>query len=187
LQQGLWLDEAIIITEDDVLGSRPTDPKRDAGRRVIDADQIVRNLTELSIGAPVVHVEHGVGRFMGLQTLQIDADDHEFLTLEYAGNAKLYVPVTALHLISRYAGADEEHAPLHRLGSDQWERAKKKAAEKVVDVAAELLDIYARRASKKSAQMRSDGEDYELFAQEFPFAVTLDQQTAIEQTLADMA
>ena len=187
LQQGLWLDEAIIITEDDVLGSRPTDPKRDAGRRVIDADQIVRNLTELSIGAPVVHVEHGVGRFMGLQTLQIDADDHEFLTLEYAGNAKLYVPVTALHLISRYAGADQEHAPLHRLGSDQWERAKKKAAEKVVDVAAELLDIYARRASKKSAQMRSDGEGYELFAQEFPFAVTLDQQTAIEQTLADMA
>ena len=144
-------------------------------------------MTELSVGAPVVHVEHGVGRYLGLDTLDIDGAAHEFLTLSYAGGAKLYVPVTSLHLIGRYAGADEEHAPLHRLGSDQWERAKRRAAEKVVDVAAELLDIYARRELKLSHRLTAELSDYEKFAAEFPFEVTSDQQNAIDATLDDLA
>ena len=185
--EGLFIDDAIIITENEVLGKRPTEGKKDSNRKVIDPDQIVRNLTELSMGSPVVHIEHGVGRYLGLETLQIDSADYEFLMLGYAGSAKLYVPVTSLHLIGRYAGADEEHAPLHRLGSDQWDRAKRRAAEKVIDVAAELLDIYARRELRKSHSLKPSESDYAAFAAEFPFEVTADQKTAIEETLADMA
>jgi len=185
--EGLFIDDAIIITENEVLGKRPTEGKKDSNRKVIDPDQIVRNLTELSMGSPVVHIEHGVGRYLGLETLQIDSADYEFLMLGYAGSAKLYVPVTSLHLIGRYAGADEQHAPLHRLGSDQWDRAKRRAAEKVIDVAAELLDIYARRELRKSHSLKPSESDYAAFAAEFPFDVTTDQKTAIEETLADMA
>ena len=185
--EGLLIDDAIIITENEVLGKRPTEGKKDNNRKVIDPDQIVRNLTELSMGSPVVHIEHGVGRYLGLETLQIDSADYEFLMLGYAGGAKLYVPVTSLHLIGRYAGADEEHAPLHRLGSDQWDRAKRRAAEKVIDVAAELLDIYARRELRKSHSLKPSESEYAAFAAEFPFEVTSDQRTAIEETLADMA
>ena len=134
----------------------------------------------------MVHIEHGIGRYLGLQTLEIDDEQHEFLTLGYAGNDKLYVPVTSLHLISRYSGSDEEHAPLHRLGSDQWEKAKRRAAEKVVDVAAELLDIYARREMRTSHRFTLPTEAYEKFAREFPFEVTADQGRAIEDTIADM-
>lgn len=187
ISEGLFIEQAIIITENEVLGKRPSKGKRDTNRKVIDPDQIVRNLTELSMGSPVVHVEHGVGRYLGLETLEIDAADYEFLMLGYAGGAKLYVPVTSLHLIGRYAGADEEHAPLHRLGSDQWERAKRRAAEKVIDVAAELLDIYARRELRKSHSLKPSESEYATFAAEFPFDVTYDQATAIEETLADMA
>ena len=186
LNHGLWCAKALIITETEVLGARQTSAPAD-NKALIDTDQIVRNLTELSIGAPVVHVEHGVGRYLGLDTLDIDGAAHEFLTLSYAGGAKLYVPVTSLHLIGRYAGADEEHAPLHRLGSDQWERAKRRAAEKVVDVAAELLDIYARRELKLSHRLAAELDDYEKFAAEFPFEVTNDQQNAIDATLEDLA
>jgi transcription-repair coupling factor (superfamily II helicase) len=185
--EGLLIDDAIIITENEILGKRPTEGKKDNNRKVIDPDQIVRNLTELSMGSPVVHIEHGVGRYLGLETLQIDSADYEFLMLGYAGGAKLYVPVTSLHLIGRYAGADEEHAPLHRLGSDQWDRAKRRAAEKVIDVAAELLDIYARRELRKSHSLKPSESEYAAFAAEFPFEVTSDQGTAIEETLADMA
>lgn len=185
LDEGMWLETAIVVTEADVLGTRQVDPGRDT-QKVIDPEQIVRNLTELSMGAPVVHIEHGVGRYLGLQTLTIDGADNEFLTLAYADGAKLYVPVTSLNLISRYAGAGEEHAPLHRLGSDQWERAKRRAAEKVIDVAAELLDIYARREMRKSSSLVASDEDYGKFASQFPFEVTLDQQAAIEDTLRDM-
>ena len=135
----------------------------------------------------MVHVEHGIGRYLGLQTLEIDGETHEFLTLGYAGSDKLYVPVTSLQLISRYAGHDEEHAPLHRLGSDQWEKAKRRAAEKVVDVAAELLDIYARRELRTSHRFDIDAQEYERFGAQFPFEVTRDQQRAIADTLADMS
>ena len=105
--------------------------------------------------APAVHVDHGVGRYIGLETMDVGGMTGEFLTLEYADGAKLYVPVANLHLISRYSGADEDVAPLHRLGSDQWEKAKRRAAEKVRDVAAELLDIHARRAARTGFAFRT--------------------------------
>ena len=187
LQTGMSADNCIIVTETDVLGTGQANSDRGtADRSFIDPDLVVKSLTELHIGAPVVHVEHGIGRYLGLQTLKIDEEQHEFLTLGYAGDAKLYVPVTALHLIGRYSGSDEEHAPLHRLGSDQWEKAKRRAAEKVVDVAAELLDIYARRALKTSFQFTLNEPEYEKFCNEFPFEVTYDQQQAIDDTIADM-
>lgn len=184
--EGLHVDDCIVITESNVLGTRQADPRRESGGRILDPDQIVKNLTELSVGAAVVHIDHGVGRYQGLQTLTINGDTHEFLTLFYADEDKLYVPVTSLHLISRYAGSDEENAPLHRLGSDHWEKAKRKAAEKVIDVAAELLDIYARRELRTSYRFELNEDDYKAFANEFAFEVTLDQQGAIDDTVRDM-
>jgi transcription-repair coupling factor (superfamily II helicase) len=155
-------------------------------RRGPDADQVVRNLAELQIGSPVVHEDHGVGRFLGLQTLDVGGMATEFLTLEYARGDKLYVPVSSLQLISRYTGASPEAAPLHRLGSDQWEKAKRKAAEKVRDVAAELLDIYARREARQGTALPSPGDEYRQFASEFEFEETPDQASAIEAVTADM-
>ncbi len=186
LSTGFELPELTVVTEADVLGTRQIDHTRDGDRNIIDPDLIVRNLTELAVGAPVVHVEHGIGRYLGLQTLDIGDEVHEFLTLGYAGNDKLYVPVTSLHLIGRYAGNDDEHAPLHRLGSDQWEKAKRRAAEKVVDVAAELLDIYAKRELRTSHRFEIVADDYEKFCNEFPFEVTPDQARAIAETESDM-
>lgn len=187
LPAGVHTEGLKIITEGDILGTRQEDLPTETRSGIVDPDLIVRNLTELHIGAPVVHVEHGIGRYLGLQTLEIDGETHEFLTLGYAGSDKLYVPVTSLQLISRYAGHDEEHAPLHRLGSDQWEKAKRRAAEKVVDVAAELLDIYARRELRTSHRFDIDAQEYERFGAQFPFEVTRDQQRAIADTLADMS
>lgn len=112
-------------------------------------DAVIKNLAELREGAPVVHIDHGVGRYLGLVTLEIDGQAAEFLTMMYAEEAKLYVPVASLHLIARYTGSDDALAPLHRLGSETWQKAKRKAAEQVRDVAAELLDIYARRAARE--------------------------------------
>jgi transcription-repair coupling factor (superfamily II helicase) len=133
-----------------------------------------------------LHSEHGVGRYLGLRTLEIDGAVSEFLTIEYADEAKLYVPVTALHLISRYGGADEAHAPLHRLGSDQWDKAKRRAAEKIHDVAAELLNIYAHREAKVGTALVAPDAEYQRFADQFPFDVTPDQHRAIDETIADL-
>ncbi|MDC0174425.1 transcription-repair coupling factor, partial [Pseudomonadales bacterium] len=138
------------------------------------------------IDSPVVHIDHGVGRYLGLQTLSIDNQETEFLTLGYQDDARLYVPVSALHLISRYAAADEALAPLHKLGGDTWEKAKRKAAEQVRDVAAELLNIYARREAKKGFAFPEPDEAYEEFAATFPFEETPDQQNAIERVISDM-
>lgn len=150
------------------------------------ADLAIKNLTELRMGAPVVHIDHGVGRYLGLQGLEIDGQFIEFLALEYANAAKLYVPVSSLHLISRYSGMDADSAPLHKLGSDHWQKEKRKAAEQAYDVAAELLDIYARRAVKQGFAFPEPGLDYQQFAAEFPFEETPDQHNAITATLADM-
>ncbi len=185
LEQGLWLDDLIIVTENQVFGHQVAERKARAAR-VMDPEQIIRNLTELHIGEPVVHIEHGIGRYTGLSTLEIDGSPNEFLTLTYADEAKLYVPVTSLHLISRYSGADSEHAPLHRLGSDQWEKAKRRAQAKVFDVAAELLNIYARRETAARFAFSDPTEDYQRFAEQFPFEVTPDQQKAIDEVIADL-
>ena len=187
LEQGLWLERAgiTIITETQLLGERVQQERRRQARKR-DADQVVRNLTELHIGAPVVHEDHGVGRYLGLQALEVGGLPTEFLALEYARGDKLYVPVSSLHLISRYAGASPENAPLHRLGGDQWERIKRKAAEQVRDVAAELLDIYARRAAHQGFAFPEPGGEYAAFAASFAFEETPDQQQAITAVLADM-
>lgn len=187
IEEGLWLDQdkICVIPEALLLGEKV---RQDRRKRKIksDADQVIRNLTELHVGTPVVHEEHGIGRYLGLQTLAVGDDDTEFLTLEYAKGDKLYVPVASLHLISRYTGANEDTAPLHALGSGQWEKAKRKAIEKVRDVAAELLDIYARREIHTGYRFNLDKVEYERFASTFEFEETPDQQSAIDAVIQDM-
>jgi transcription-repair coupling factor (superfamily II helicase) len=187
LEQGLWLEQQgiALITETQLYGERVRQERR---RRKVsqDPDQIVRNLTELHLGAPVVHEDHGVGRYLGLQTLDVGGTQTEFLTLEYARGDKLYVPVASLHLISRYAGASPENAPLHRLGGDQWEKTKRKAAKQIRDVAAELLEIYAQRAARQGVAFPPPDETYQAFATSFEFEETPDQIQTIEAVLRDM-
>ncbi len=188
LEDGTILEDPAlaIVTESQLFGDRAVQRRR-RRRRERDAETLVRNLGELHINDPVVHESHGVGRYHGLCTLEAGGSKGEFLSLEYAGGDRLYVPVQSLHLISRYTGCDPEHAPLHKLGSPQWARARKKAAERVCDVAAELLDIYAQRQARKGHQYRIEVPLYETFANEFPFEETPDQQAAIDAVYADMA
>ncbi len=187
LQEGIHLPQlgVSVISEQQVFGERAkTRARRRAAR---DPATIIRDLTDLSEGAPVVHEEHGIGRYLGLKTLDVGGESAEFLTLEYAGGDKLYVPVQSLHLISRYTGTSPEHAPIHRLGSEQWSKAKRRAAEKARDAAAELLDIYARRAAREGHAFRIDEADYHRFADDFPFEETPDQETAIDAVVSDLA
>jgi len=187
LDQGLLLEQPrlAVIAEPQLYGEQVMQRRRRKTTQR-DTDAIVRSLAELDVGAPVVHEDHGVGRYLGLQTLSVGDVEAEFLTLEYAGGDKLYVPVASLHLISRYTGAAPEAAPLHKLGSGHWERAKRKASEKVRDVAAELLDIYARRAARQGFAYRVEEEPYRAFAAGFPFEETPDQQAAIDAVVEDM-
>ena len=175
-----------IVTEAELLGDHVRQSRRRNKSQDIETDAIFKNLAELSIGQAVVHIEHGIGRYLGLQTLETGGITTEFLMLSYANDAKLYVPVASLHLISRYSGADPEHAPLHKLGTDTWSKAKQKAAEKVRDVAAELLDIYAKRASNTGYTFKRDKEDYLAFSDSFGFEETFDQQQAINAVVSDM-
>lgn len=188
LEQGLLVETPplAIISEAQLFGEQAVQRRRRKTARTRDADALIRDLTELNPGAPVVHEEHGVGRYLGMQTLEVGGITTEFITLEYAGGDKLYVPVSSLHLISRYSGAAPEQAPLHRLGSEQWIKAKRRAAEKVRDVAAELLDIYARRAARQGHAFPEPDMHYRSFASTFPFEETPDQQTAIDAVLDDM-
>ena len=186
IDRGAWLPDFAIVTETEVFGRRNEDAAARGQQRGIDPELVVRNLTELSIGAPVVHIDHGVGRYRGLRALVVDDVEQEFLALEYADEARLYVPVAALQLISRYAGADAEHAPLHRLGSDQWEKAKRRAARKAFDVAAELLDIQARRQLREGTVFDAPDAEYARFCEQFPFEPTADQAAAIDAVLADL-
>jgi transcription-repair coupling factor (superfamily II helicase) len=187
LEQGLLLENPAIalIVEAQIYGERAQQRRR---RRTTtkDPESIVRDLTELHAGAPVVHEDHGVGRYLGLQGLTVAGTETEFLALEYAGGDKLYVPVSSLHLISRYAGASPENAPLHKLGGEQWQRVKRKAQERIRDVAAELLEIYARREAHPGISFQIDGEEYAAFASSFPFEETPDQEAAIAAVLDDM-
>lgn len=186
LDRGLSLPgQAHLITETQLFG-RQVFQRRRRSREKEQADQVVKNLSELNIGAPVVHLDHGVGRYQGLQTISLEGQTNEFLTLEYLNNAKLYVPVSSLHLISRYTGASEEFAPLHKLGAEQWSKAKQKAAEKARDAAAELLDIYARRAARKGFSFSNPDQDYRHFSASFPFEETPDQANAIDAVIRDM-
>ncbi|MCP5161871.1 MAG: transcription-repair coupling factor [Hahellaceae bacterium] len=175
-----------IIAEADLYGQRVLQRRRRKKGQEVSTDAVFKDLTELQLGSPVVHMDHGVGRYQGLQTLEIDGQPCEFLTLEYADNAKLYVPVSSLHLISRYSGTEDSNAPLHRLGTDKWSTAKRKAIEKIRDTAAELLDIYARRQAKTGFAYEDPDTAYNAFSEGFPFEETPDQLTAIQAVIADM-
>ena len=175
----------VILSESQLFGERAQQRRLRKRRRQL-TDSIVSSLTELSVGAPVVHEEHGVGRYRGLHTLTVNGIEAEFICLEYDQGDKLYVPVAALDLVSRYVGEDAEHAPLHRLGSGQWQKAKRKALTRVYDVAAELLELHARRASVNGHAFAIDNNAYQAFAQDFPFEETPGQAEAIAGVLEDM-
>jgi len=187
LEDGLMLPAAgiAVIAETQLFGERVRQrARRKRGTR--DPEAVIRELSDLRAGAPVVHVDYGVGRYLGLVTLDVQDRRNEFLALEYAGGDKLYVPVHSLDLISRYTGAAPESAPLHRLGGDQWQKARRRAAEKVRDVAAELLDLHARRAARQGHGFTLPEQDYAAFREAFPFDETPDQRQAIEQVIGDM-
>lgn len=174
-----------LICEADLLGERVAQ-RRKKHRKQTNSDAVIRHLAELKPGQPVVHIDHGIGRYLGLQTLEAGGITTEYVTLEYQNEAKLYVPVSSLNLISRYSGGAEESAPLHKLGGESWSKARRKAAEKVRDVAAELLDVYAKRELKPGFAFRLDREQYATFKATFPFEETDDQTTAINAVLSDM-
>ena len=191
MEQGFALNKPAltVLTERELYGERVRS-ERDRKRRrgtARDPESIIRDLTELTLGAPIVHVDHGVGRYQGLVSMDVGGMDGEFLTIEYAKGDKLYVPVAQLGLVSRYSGTAPELAPLHSLGGDAWERARKKAAEKVRDVAAELLAIYAQRQARGGESLPIDRQLVEEFGASFPFEETPDQETAIESVLNDLA
>ncbi len=187
LENGVLLPDAgiAIIGEQQLFGERVRQQNR---RRRIERDPetIIRQLNDLEEGSPVVHAEYGVGRYLGLITLETGGIIAEFLHLEYADSDKLYVPVHALDLITRFTGASPETAPLHRLGSDQWAKARRRAIKKIRDVAAELLDVYARRAARVGHSFRWAESDYRAFETGFPFDLTDDQDRTITEVLTDL-
>ena len=179
-------ERPVLISEDQLFGERVAQKRRRKNTQETDAQAIVKDLTELRPGLPVVHLEHGVGRYKGLETLVVEDHEAEFLLLEYANNDKLYVPVGSLHLISRYAGGDEDSAPLHRLGTEQWTKARKKASERASDVAAQLLEVYAKREARKGFSHSLDEVAWAEFCSGFAFEETPDQAAAIDAVRQDM-
>ena len=195
LSQGFaWIETGVdLVTETELFATPATARRRKKQEQVSDVDALIKDLSELQLGDPVVHTSHGIGRYRGLVHLDMGqvADDgtpekQEFLHLEYADQAVLYVPVSQLHLISRYTGVSADEAPLHKLGSAQWDKARRKAAEQVRDAAAELLNIYARRAAREGHAFRFMAQDYETFARDFGFEETADQNAAIHAVIQDM-
>jgi len=180
----LTVPPVAVISEAQLFGARARQERR--RKRVVDPEAILRDLQDLNPGAPVVHEQYGVGRYLGLMPMEIAGQPGEFLVLEYQDGDRIYVPVQALHLVSRYTGAAPEHAPLHKLGTDQWARARRRAAQQIRDVAAELLDLYARRKAQAGLSLPVNELDYQAFANAFPFEETADQAQAIDQVLADL-
>jgi transcription-repair coupling factor (superfamily II helicase) len=178
-----------FITETELFATTPQARRRRRQEQTSNVDALIKDLSELKIGDPVVHASHGIGRYQGLINIDLGAGEggvSEFLHLEYADKALLYVPVSQLHLISRYTGVSAEEAPLHKLGSGQWDKARRKAAEQVRDTAAELLNLYARRAAREGFAHRFSAHDYEAFATSFGFEETADQRAAIHAVIQDM-
>ncbi len=175
-----------FLTETELFSTAPSSRRRRKQEQVSNVEALIKDLSELKVGDPVVHVNHGIGRYVGLLNIDLGDGASEFLHLEYADKATLYVPVAQLHLISRYTGVSAEEAPLHKLGSPQWDKAKRKAAEQVRDTAAELLNLYARRAAREGHAFRFSPHDYEAFAASFGFEETPDQRAAIHAVIQDM-
>ncbi|WP_150138086.1 transcription-repair coupling factor [Candidatus Enterovibrio escicola] len=176
-----------LICESNLLGTRVIRQRQRSNKKAwVISNTLIRNLAELQQGQPVVHLEHGVGRYLGLQTLETGGIETEYVILEYRHDSKLYVPVSSLHLISRYSCGTGETAPFHRLGGEVWDKIRKKAVKKVRDVAAELLDVYAKRETKLGFAFKHDHKEYLDFCSGFPFEETIDQAQAINAVLSDM-
>ncbi|HEU4708168.1 MAG TPA: transcription-repair coupling factor, partial [Methylophilaceae bacterium] len=186
LHNGFVLGDFAIITEAELYAAQVRQQRRREKDKARSTEGMLKDLSELRENDPVVHEQHGVGRYRGLVNLDLGEGETEFLLLEYADDDKLYVPVSQLFLISRYSGGPPESAPLHRLGSGHWEKAKKKALKQIRDTAAELLNLYAQRAARKGHAFKLGLHDYEAFAEGFPFEETPDQQSAIEAVINDM-
>ena len=186
LQQSMRLpDGSVVLSEAQIFGPRARVAR--PRNRVRDPDTLLRDLSALNDGSPVVHVEHGVGRYRGLTRLDAGGIEAEYLVIEYAKGDRIYVPVAQLNLVHRYTGAEDEQAPLHGLGSERWKKATNRARKRAFDVAAELLQIQARRAASAGTAMAAPREEYEAFCNAFPFDTTPDQQRAIDEVLSDMA
>ncbi|MCO4088373.1 MAG: transcription-repair coupling factor [Limnohabitans sp.] len=189
-----WFEHGMdLVTETELFAAGATTRRRKKQEQVSDVEALIKDLSELNVGDPVVHSQHGIGRYRGLVNMDMGQKNEdgtpalqEFLHLEYAGDATLYVPVSQLQLIGRYTGVSADEAPLHKLGSGQWEKAKRRAAEQVRDSAAELLNIYARRAAREGHPFRYSPQDYETFANDFGFEETADQKAAIHCVIQDM-
>ncbi|QYY24692.1 transcription-repair coupling factor [Diaphorobacter sp. MNS-0] len=189
-----WMEEGLdLVTETELFAAGSTTRRRKKQEQASDVEALIKDLSELKVGDPVVHNQHGIGRYRGLIHMDVGNKNpdgspalQEFLHLEYADKAVLYVPVSQLQLIGRYTGVSADEAPLHKLGSGQWEKAKRKAAEQVRDAAAELLNIYARRAAREGHAFRYSPNDYEQFANDFGFEETADQKAAIHAVVQDM-
>ena len=186
LHDGFSYSNYLIITENEIFPNFVRQIKKSKRNKSFSSDGIVKDLTELSIGDPIVHEQHGVGRYKGLVDLDYGEGINEFLELHYEREDKLYVPVSQLHLISRYSGGPIESAPIHKLGSGSWEKAKKKALTQIHDTAAELLDLYAKRSLQKGVSSKINLNDYDAFVDGFPFEETADQKDAIERVVEDM-
>jgi transcription-repair coupling factor (superfamily II helicase) len=187
LAAGIAHDGINLITETELFALTPTQRKRKRNEQATSVEALIRDLSELNFGDPVVHVGHGIGRYAGLVTLSLsDGEPSEFLHIKYAQDASLYVPVAQMHLVGRYTGVSPAEAPLHTLGSGQWEKAKKKAAQQVYDTAAELLNLYARRSTRQGHAFRFSPHDYEKFSASFGFEETPDQRAAIHAVVQDM-
>lgn len=185
LEEGLIVDDLAIIPEAQLFGRRVPQRRR-RRQHEIATDLIVRDLAEIAVGDPIVHIDHGVGFYRGLETIALGDEINEFVCVEYQDGAKLFIPVANLGVLSRYAGGDPDAVSPHKLGTDRWGKAKQKAAEEIRDKAAELLEIYAKRAAKKGHAHDINEADYERFANGFPFELTPDQETSIAAVLADM-
>ena len=185
LHSGFALEAMAFVTETELFAGAPRRTRREAQKKAT-FDNWLKDLTELKVGDPVVHESHGIGRYRGLVRMDLGLGEQEFLELHYANDAKLFVPVSQLQVISRYSGADPDAAPLHTLGSGQWEKAKRKAAEQARDTAAELLALYAARAARQGHAFNFSENDYEAFADGFGFEETHDQATAIAAVIQDM-
>lgn len=183
---GLFSTEIAIITEDELFGQEAVAQQRRRRAKHKDFDEAIRSLVEIEVGDPIVHENYGVGRYLGLKTQTYDGQSQDFLQLEYADGAKLMVPVSALNLISRYSGVSPEYAPLHKLGTAQWSKAKQKASEALYDVAADLLEVYAKRAASQGFAFDEPNDAYNAFVASFPFEETPDQIKTMGEVLADM-
>ncbi len=186
IERGVYVPERLVVISETQLFGRQVLQTRRRRQSGVSEEFLVKSVTEITEGSPIVHIEHGIGRYSGLITLDVGEGEQEFIHLKYADDASIYVPVANLQMISRYSGGDPALAPLHKIGSGKWDRAKQKALEQIHDVAAELLNMQARREAKVGIHFKIDMSQYELFASQFAFEETPDQANAIDAVMHDM-